>query len=96
VTGSVKDGFQFKVVRGYDVKKTRTHPKDIIDIGWVLSNLVEDTPTNGQLVKEKEPKDGLEKLLYEEAAPGPSLNNAAKAREESVSELLFRWGQYSH
>ena len=74
-TGSLDKGFQIEFVRGYDISKTRNRPQSPIEIGWVQADLLQDTPTNGQLVKESQYRDRFEQHVAAVPTPPPSLRS---------------------
>ncbi|KAK4621529.1 hypothetical protein CLAFUW4_06966 [Fulvia fulva] len=104
VIGSLKDGFQFELVRGYDMAKTGTRPLPAIEIGLVTAGFVVDTPSGGQRVKGaigdlkngQQPfraMDGLEQFLAAVAPPTKSLNSATSgtSRGKKVDMSDCQW-----
>jgi len=85
VAGSLDKGFQFEVVRGWDINKSRSRPGSPIEIGWVRAEYIQDTPTNGRLVKESVARDALEAFLAAVPPPTASLNSVSSVGGASVS-----------
>jgi hypothetical protein len=78
VEGSVREGFDFRIVRGWDINKTRNRPYTPIELGWCQADLLTDTPTvDDQLVKESTPRDRFEEILASIPAPGKSMRSAS-------------------
>lgn len=82
--GNPKDGFNFQVVRGWDMNQSRRRPQVPIEIGWVPANLVSDIATEGgRLVKESVARDQLE--AYMAAIPTPDATMIHVAAGQSSS-----------
>lgn len=85
VEGNLRKGFNFVIVRGWDLNLSRSRPDTPIEIGWLLSDLVQDTPTtDDKLFKESIPRDDLEAILAAVPAPGKSLNSVSSGVPSSV------------
>lgn len=91
VVGNLEKGFEFEVVRGWDINMSRHRPLSPIEIGWVRVELVEDTPTvKGQLAKEAVPRDQLEAILASVAPPSKSLKSASSSEPSAVRKTSIK------
>ncbi|KAM3421447.1 hypothetical protein BST61_g1840 [Cercospora zeina] len=94
VEGHLREGFHFGIVRGWDLTLTNRRPKPAIEIGWIRSDLVVDTPADGSLIKDATPCDQLETFLAAVPAPGQSLNSVSSGGSSSGKNVELSDGQW--
>lgn len=88
VEGALDSGFEMAVVRGWDIDQTNRRPGTPIEIGWVQSDKVVDTPTQkGRLEKDAVPRDKIEAFLASVPPPAASLNSVSSATLSTVGVL---------
>lgn len=84
VEGSLKDGFRFEIVRGWDISKSRRRPHSPIEIGAIPAELVVDIATNDKLVKEAVPRDRIDAFFASVQPPSQSLNSVSTSESAAV------------
>lgn len=79
VEGSLKEGFRFEIVRGWDISKSRRRPHSPIEIGCIPAGLVTDSATDDKLIKESIARDQIEEFFASIPPPSASLNSGSSA-----------------
>ena len=93
VSGEVGEkGFELEIVRGWSIDKTRHRPGTPLEIGWVPTHLIVDTPTSkNRLEKDSKPADHLENVLASVKPPSQSLRDSKSTDSSSVSVPPIRY-----
>jgi hypothetical protein len=79
VEGNVREGFTLEIRRGYDISKTRNHPRARVELGWIQADLIDETTLGlgAPYQPDTVVRDRFEELCAAIPAPAPTLRSAA-------------------